>query len=447
MGDYTPRTWVEGEKGKASDLNHIEEGLDVAQQEAEGGARLNVRKFKVELTQTGALNLKGINEAVVSLPATGGTLFFPERGTYNVATVGKTEPINAEKRSGVVFQGQGGVSAGGGLGYPKGGEPAVNFPPTALAYAGRGTAFLNSKKSTGCGLVDIQVYAYKKEFAEDSGYVVDWSESNFMFALNATVQCSGEGGEIIQAKLMRLDNSNCGDFFRLWLKGGKEAVIGRLLGGGSDYSYQHTFLGGGVVAQSGKSIVHIHNGWGFYGFAFEPHYSQTSVKTGCGGGWIGQTGGAGFESVGTVLSNCFFGAAPTEETGNAIEWFGTGLTIQGGELACCENAIVIPLKSSGIRVECHINLCVVGLAITSTNANEVSKLRYEPTLGKRNGGGAITPYVFTTGKPKSAKLLATEGEEFKKLKAALNPATATAKEAAELANELRAVLISNGFAE
>lgn len=445
MSDYTPRHWVEGEKGTAADLNHIEEGLDIAQEEAEGGAKVNVRKYGVKLTATPLENITGINAAVAGLPSTGGTVFFPERGIYIYAVAGKAEPINVQEKSGVVFQGQGGVSAGGGLGYPKGGVPAVNFPPTSLAYAGTGAAAVNAKKTTGTGFVDIEIYAYKKVFGEANGYVVDLSESNFPFMTNTTIECSGEAGETIQAKCVLLANTNCGNFTRAWIKGGKEGVIGRRPGEALDYSYNHTFVGGGFVGQSGKSVINIHNGWGFYGSAFEPHYSSAGVETGAGGGWIGYSG-VGLESIGTVISQCFFGATPGKEAGTAIEWYGKSLLITGGEIACAENAIVIPVKSENITLTPHINLCKIGLVISATNANEVSKLEYRPSLGETNAKGAITPYFFSAGKPRSARLITTVGEEWKAL-AELVPATATAKECAEKINAMLKVMKSLGEIE
>lgn len=441
---YVEGQWEDGKSGStyeatAAKMKNIEKGISTATLEAEEGARVNVAKYGVKTSATGVANVKGINEAIAALPTTGGVLFFPERGLYLLGKAGASEPINAEKTSGVVLLGQGGVSAGGGLGYPKGGLPAVNFPPTYLAYEGNGPSVINAKKTTGFGLENLEIYAFKKKFGEENGYVLDVSESNFMYTNNVTLQCVSDTTMVL-GKLMRLDNSNCGLFIRTWFKGGKEAVIGRLLGGGEDFSYAHCFIGGGTVAQTAKSIVNIHNGWSFTNFAFEPHYNAAGTETGAGEGWIGPSA-VNMEALGLTLTSCFFGAAPGKESGNAIEFLGNGLSINGGEIACAENAIVIPQKSNNISLTPHINLCKNGLVIAA-EGKESSRIFYRPSFGETFAKGAITAMVLT-GKPKGAILQTAAGNTWGTIASPAETLAALKK----AVDELRELQKSLGFME
>lgn len=249
-----------------------------------------------------AANDEAIATALAAMPAAGGTIVLPRgAGVFDAPW-----PSLAGRR-GITFRGQGG-----------GPHPLGFGTGTVIVYRGSSAPFIDLR-----GAATIQFHAIDLRYSSGAltGHFIDLRGTVGGDTHDVLFRWCNIGDQLpytlcSAASLLALDKSNSITLDHCWLWGAQNLIRGR----DTEYVVAFRMIGGGLI---NSTDAHIRNGgesWTFIGVAIEPRLDGRAAF------YKHDTGN---QSTGWLLAGCWAGDFFTPG-GALIEWFGTGLHIDGG---------------------------------------------------------------------------------------------------------------------
>lgn len=372
-------------------------------------------------------NMKALNEAIEKgLPKEGfgGVLMLP-KGFFEAEG-----ELKAEGQA-IRICGQSGITGGGGF------TGAANRAGTTLQlYAEPGQKWsINAEKVICFALEHLCIYTDSKTLGETVGAAALNLEFVKVPIFNdVNLQATGEAGVIFPVDYgIILVAAEDGQFGPGRISGFTDGIIGK--GEQKQYSVQHSFNDMVFLANQSHHIRNPGDQWSFNNCTWEDLRNEKGEITGAGAIVCDPT----ITSSNLRLEGGWMGGLPSNRTGTQIKWQGTGLSIEGTAIGMAGTLVEIFGKSLGTKIRCPMALANKGVVLPvgakgSTIDVEVQPWEYEgailapPTTIFEGQPNAVQPSRFINGNTPTAKPWAALP--------AINPATATTKECAELIKQL-----------
>lgn len=326
-----------------------------------------------------------VTAAIASLPANGGTVFFP-RGRYRLTG------INVDGKRSIRLVGEGGVSSGSGTG-------------TALLYDGTASPFISAKNLTGFELRDLSVFYENASF---TGTLVDLTDS----AHCSINQCMLAGaGQRSAAQLVLLNRAYSCEIVNSVLLNAAIGIRGQL--SSADFSNAITVSGCKfpLGAMTTAGIAGAGQGWMISGCTFEPLHTSNApgafkqitggvVGICFAGCWFGDStangtwvdfSGAGGVGGASFVGNYFSALAGAETTGIRVGDSAAGVSITGNQFQSLTNGVRLDANARQIVIAGNSYSNISGAKVLNSPLNGVVE---EPSNGANGALGLYGPVAY-----------------------------------------------------
>lgn len=352
--------------GRVTDLEQAPPSSFLSAAAPLGQQTVSVAEFGATVASSAAVNGAAIQKAIAALEAkgpAGGVILFPERGVY------LWSGLLVVKATDVTLRGQGGFTAGSGIGG------AAYTAGTSLQYqGGAAVRAIDARNTFGFTLEHIAIYSNSKALGEEEGVLIDLSGSTLPRAYDFSLIATGaEGLTYKGVNGLYLAKAQLGTFTLGRIAGFQNGVLGRAAA--AEESIGHTFNQVFFNACQKAAIRFPGEAWTFIGCIWEPGRNEKGEIIGANA--FKTEAPFTIKSL-TIIGGWMSGGVAKEKVGVQIEFLGENLTILGTALGQAETLINFIGKVNGANICCPIGIAVNGLNIAAA-AKESVNITFEPT--------------------------------------------------------------------